>query len=685
MKLNAYISRFKLLLVLLFITIALLVLKSPVSAKSYFYDEIEIDYYINKDSTVFVEERYKLRFEGDFRGVNRSITLADPKADELCKSDPTLQCGGFDFMYLDKVWGRDGKELDSTQYVINEQDVSYNGSKEKRIDIRYQFSELGEFFSNEKFTWGIRYKVFGSIGFFDTYDLIYWDSIFADRDTSVNKVRIKIHLPAEFEFKSEDIRFPASVHRDSIVKYSGGIVTIESPDPIMPNDPYTFLLKVPKGMITQPGNIKLNLKYPNPIAQIFGSAVIFTYENRDISNSNNEYRGIPAGEARFSLADESGNKKDFSVNIEPGKTTEVEFSPQPSLITMLLSLAFILCNLCGCIALPLAIIIPINRYRKNQEEQRYKGPVIPIFSPPNGVTPSLLGSLKDEQVDNVDITSTIIDAGYKGYIKIKELSKGGSDFELTKLKDFSDLPKEELKILESIFGAKDKVTTNELKNTFYKKIESIENTIYDEMISKGFFKDRPDMKRKLNVGGGIAAMFGAIFLFVFIAIISAGVGLLFIGSTTVAIFIFGLISMFLGYIMKNKTPEGIKVLQEILGFRMYLYTAERFRMQKLTPEMFEKFLSYAIVFGIEKEWADKFKDIYTGSPDWYESYDQSIPWTPYLVSNSLGRFNTMTSNIITSRPASKSSGWSGSGWSGGGGFSGGFSGGGAGGGGGGAW
>ncbi len=137
--------------------------------------------------------------------------------------------------------------------------------------------------------------------------------------------------------------------------------------------------------------------------------------------------------------------------------------------------------------------------------------------------------------------------------------------------------------------------------------------------------------------------------------------------------------------MPAKTNLGTEILEKVKGFRMYLHTAERFRMQKLTPEMFEKFLSYAVVFGIEKDWANKFKDIYKGQPDWYEGYDSSRTWTPIYLANSLSKMNTVTTRVISSKPQSSSSGWSGGGWSGGGGFSGGFSGGGGGGGGGGSW
>ncbi len=73
---------------------------------------------------------------------------------------------------------------------------------------------------------------------------------------------------------------------------------------------------------------------------------------------------------------------------------------------------------------------------------------------------------------------------------------------------------------------------------------------------------------------------------------------------------FGVI-VFLGYIAmaivhtaiysKRLNTRGELLKEDWLGFKMYLETAERYRMQNLTPEIFEKYLPYAMIFGIEKK------------------------------------------------------------------------------------
>ncbi len=50
---------------------------------------------------------------------------------------------------------------------------------------------------------------------------------------------------------------------------------------------------------------------------------------------------------------------------------------------------------------------------------------------------------------------------------------------------------------------------------------------------------------------------------------------------------------------------------------MYLETAERYRLENLTPETFEKFLPYAIIFGVEKNWGKAFAGMEMAPPNWY--------------------------------------------------------------------
>jgi uncharacterized membrane protein YgcG len=188
----------------------------------------------------------------------------------------------------------------------------------------------------------------------------------------------------------------------------------------------------------------------------------------------------------------------------------------------------------------------------------------------------------------------------------------------------------------------------------------------------------------LHVSGGLfAAVLGL--GFVFSAIDDLGVAPSWIAAAPVVLplILFPLaVSAF--YWMKAHTVAGRKITDQIEGFRQYLGVAEEARLDALnppdkTPELFERFLPYAIALDVENHWAQRFAGVlaaaaaagataswYSGSHDW--GHD------PVGFADNLG--GELSNTIASASEAPGSSSGSGGG---------GFSGGGGGGGGGGGW
>ena len=74
-----------------------------------------------------------------------------------------------------------------------------------------------------------------------------------------------------------------------------------------------------------------------------------------------------------------------------------------------------------------------------------------------------------------------------------------------------------------------------------------------------------------------------------------------------------------GALMPARTVKGARVREHVLGFEEFLDRVEsdRFKRMITSPEMFERFLPYAMAFGVERKWAKAFEDIYTEPPTWY--------------------------------------------------------------------
>ena len=141
------------------------------------------------------------------------------------------------------------------------------------------------------------------------------------------------------------------------------------------------------------------------------------------------------------------------------------------------------------------------------------------------------------------------------------------------------------------------------------------------------------------------------------------------------------------HLIKAPTNLGQRVRDQVEGFRRYLSVAEEERLNlenppEKTPELFERFLPYALALGCEQQWAEKFDDVLqaAGVAPGDSSYSPSY----YSDAGSSGSLSGAMSDLGGSFTGSLSSSASAPS-SGGGGGGGGGSGGGGGGGGGGGW
>lgn len=145
-----------------------------------------------------------------------------------------------------------------------------------------------------------------------------------------------------------------------------------------------------------------------------------------------------------------------------------------------------------------------------------------------------------------------------------------------------------------------------------------------------------------------------------------------------------LIMVVFAILMRAPTVQGRKVMDEIEGFRMYLETAEKERLNfdgepRMTVSRFEGILPYAMALGVEKPWSERFeRDLarhavdglqpgQTYHPVWYSGVHMPAgSWGSQVAAIGAG----LSAAMISAQPVS-SSGSGGGGSSGGGGGGGG--------------
>ena len=136
------------------------------------------------------------------------------------------------------------------------------------------------------------------------------------------------------------------------------------------------------------------------------------------------------------------------------------------------------------------------------------------------------------------------------------------------------------------------------------------------------------------------------------------------------------------WLLKAPTSAGRDLLDKIEGFRLFLGAVEGDRLNRLTPpektpELFEKYLPYAIALDCEQAWADQFSAVLERAR---QSTGYSPAWYSGAHSITAGAFASSLSGSFSGAIAASASAPGSTSGSGGGGFSGGGGGGGGGGG-----
>lgn len=315
----------------------------------------------------------------------------------------------------------------------------------------------------------------------------------------------------------------------------------------------------------------------------------------------------------------------------------------------------------------LVFIFLFIKWFKQGRDPEGKGIIIAQYEPLKDLSPLEAATLINENYDIKNVPAEIINLAIKGHIKIEKQEKkhifDRIDYLLIKTKENDDsLNKTEKALLLRIFmGNKQrllsKITPEDIRSLGKKIIESLTN--------KGYFETNPSKIKTPYIIVGVLLM-----------LLSPIVESIFGAIGIVCFLINGIIIIVFGIIMPKKSIKGVEAKEYLLGLKKYISLAEIERIKfhnapAKTPEHFETLLPYAMIFGLEKEWAKQFESL-TYSPTWYNDKNFNS-FVPLVFINDLRNFSSTGTNSMT--PAS----------SGGSGFSGGGAGGGFGGGGGGSW
>ncbi len=288
------------------------------------------------------------------------------------------------------------------------------------------------------------------------------------------------------------------------------------------------------------------------------------------------------------------------------------------------------------------------------------------FYPPQGLNSLDIGYLYKGHADTTDVISLLIYLANQGYIKITETDQ--KNFKITKLKEYDGNNNDEKLFLKRLFNGKDSTTNKSLKNRFYTTINRlIDNTdknkdkIFEKTKKKNYiiiilFLFISLLTITIIPIGEYSEMdclysllaFSLFYIPFILIVILANLPFLLRISWSIIIFsvfffnpqlldalsfdyhyiislIFGIICIIgmtiLFKLMPKRTEYGNEMLGKILGFKKFLETAEKQKLEAMVmenPTYFYDILPYAYVLGVSNKWIEKFETIALQSPDWYD-------------------------------------------------------------------
>ena len=333
-------------------------------------------------------------------------------------------------------------------------------------------------------------------------------------------------------------------------------------------------------------------------------------------------------------------------------------------------------SILASIIAPLIAVFAFLKHKANYDEFGKPDPVIDVveFYPPGDLTPPRMIKVKNGRVSSPSVNALLITLANKGYLTINE---NNNDFTIYLNPIDNNVVGEERQYLQGLYkyatviNGRSAVKKEDLKYAFYKTIDeikmSVSSLVGDIYISDGYKYEGPSFAT------------GILLIIVTFAILSIAklntISIRFLKYCAwyeyVAIGIVGITGLLMIiYAMsyRKRTVENNLLLGRINGFKSFLETAEKDRLEMLVeenPSYFYDILPYAYALGVSDKWISRFEDMMVAPPEWYNGNDMY-----HFMDNTMEEISSAATSDPNSGSSSSSGGGSSGGGSGGGGSSG---------------
>jgi hypothetical protein len=302
-------------------------------------------------------------------------------------------------------------------------------------------------------------------------------------------------------------------------------------------------------------------------------------------------------------------------------------------------------------------------YGRSDQRDLNLGSIISTANPPGDVPPAVVGKLTGQQNN---VMAAVFDLAQRGVLEIREEKGflGTRKYILGRKETGFPLQPQEQGLLQALFKPGEaEIRLDQVAGRLQSHHKLFDEPLEQQLIQRGWLDEGRRQKRNGLFMVGLAAMvFG---IFIVFGTICSGAALggsqwaVVIGALAgigIAMFLLSLIVLIYAAAFSPLTPAGEEQKARWEGFAGYLKGVSRGEEPAVRPDYFERYLAYAVVFGLGTKWA-KYFDRLGGVP---------LPAWFHAMAGSNGDFGAMIAVMSASDSTSASAAGSGGGASGGG-------------------
>lgn len=250
------------------------------------------------------------------------------------------------------------------------------------------------------------------------------------------------------------------------------------------------------------------------------------------------------------------------------------------------------------------------------------GPVADFLpEPPDDLPPGAAGTLLDEVAHQRDVVATLVDLARRGVVAMERTSaNAGAEIHLTLRSTEAPLARFEQELVRALFGWTPAVGSSvrlwEVSARFAAAAPEIRRRLYAELVDRGWFAASPEETREawrdrgltaflvLLLGGGLAGVLWADGVPWYWFALAAAAAL------SLALYL-------LAGALPRKSAVGAEAAARWRAFRRYLEGIERYERVGEAGEIFDRYLPFAVAFGLERSWVETFARAGAPVPAWY--------------------------------------------------------------------